>query len=135
MARRQSRRQDFRRALRNLSQYRDSPTEFDVLTLTGFVGLYETCFEQAWKAMKEALERDGYFEVKVGSPRMVLKQAYAARMIQDEHGWLEALQARNEASHTYNEEVAYQIVNDTRRVYLPLFESLETELDANWSEE
>ena len=51
--------EDFKRAHANLAAYRTAPTEFDVLTLTGFVALYEICFEQAWMAMKEALEQRG----------------------------------------------------------------------------
>lgn len=124
--------EDFKRAHANLAKYRNTPTEFDILTLTGFVALYEICFEQAWKAMKEALEENGSFESKVESPRMVLKQAYASHMIDDEQGWLEALQARNEAAHSYNEETARTIVAGTRTVYLALFDALEHELAKNW---
>lgn len=126
--------EDFKRAHANLAAYRETPTEFDTLTLTGFVGLYEICFEQAWKAMKEALEESGTFDTKVGSPRMVLKNAYAAHMIDDEQGWLEALQARNEAAHSYNEETARAIIAGTRATYLRLFDALEVELEENWYE-
>lgn len=125
---------DFRRAHANLAAYRETPTDFDVLTLTGFVALYEICFEQAWKAMKEALEASGAFESKVGSPRMILKEAYAFHMIDDEQGWLDALQARNEAAHSYNEETALAIVRETRKTYLALFDALDAELSANWYE-
>lgn len=76
----------FKRAHAILAAYRDEPTDSDVLTLTGFVALHEICFGQTWKAMKEALEESGTFDTKVGSPRMVLKRAYAAQMIDDEQG-------------------------------------------------
>ena len=35
--------------------------------MTGMVGLFEICFEQAWKAMKEILEAAGYSEILSGS--------------------------------------------------------------------
>ena len=63
---------------------------------------------------------------------MVLKQAFAAHMIDDEQGWLEALEARNEAAHSYNEETALSIVAGTRATYLGLFDALEAELAAGW---
>ena len=44
------------------------------------VALYALCFEQAWKAMKEALESSGYPEGRTGSPKTVLKTAFAAGM-------------------------------------------------------
>lgn len=49
---------------------------YDTVTLTGLVGLYEICFEQAWKMMKEKLEEYGYPESATGSPRTVIKTAY-----------------------------------------------------------
>ena len=59
------------------------------------VGLYEICFEQSWKAMKELLENFGYAEGATGSPRTILKTAYKAGMISDEELWLDALVSRN----------------------------------------
>lgn len=52
--------------------------------MTGLVGLFEICFEQSLKAMKELLEDSGFDEGKTGSPKMVLKTAYEAKMIQNE---------------------------------------------------
>ncbi|GEM_PF-4325167 len=65
---------------------------------------------------------------------MILKEAYAFHMIDDEQGWLDALQARNEAAPSYNEETALAIVRETRKTYLALFDTLEAELSANWYE-
>ena len=44
--------------------------------IAGMVGLFEICFEQSWKAMKEILENCGYAEEATGSPRATLKTAY-----------------------------------------------------------
>ena len=52
--------------------------------MTGMVGLYEICFEQAWKAMKEILQNAGYAEGATGSPKTILKTAYKAGMINEE---------------------------------------------------
>jgi len=124
---------NFSRALANLEAYRDKPESFDILTLTGFIGLYEICFEQSWKAMKEALDNQGVTEAKTGSPRMILKQAYKTGLIKDEHAWLQALQARNEVAHSYSEDVAHAIVNQTRTSFLDLFEELEATLKS-WND-
>ena len=82
--------------------------------------------------MKESLERHGFGEGKTGSPKLIIKSAYAAGMIQDEAGWLELLDRRNEVSHSYNEEAAAALIERTKENYLALFEELEKELKTNW---
>ena len=36
---------------------------------TGLAGLYEICFEQSWKMMKEVLESKGVYRKGTGTPR------------------------------------------------------------------
>lgn len=120
------------RALKNLKLCKSYTAPYDIVTETGLVNLFFICFEQSWKAMKEILESHGYGESKTGSPKMIIKLAYSARMLQHEAGWLELLDRRNEIAHSYNEEVAINIIEKTKEKYLALFEELEAELRANW---
>ena len=83
--------ENFCKALDNLRLVRDLNEPYDVLTLTGSAALFEICFEQAWKAMKEILQEHGYGEGQTGSPKQILKLAYSAGMIQDEGKWLAML--------------------------------------------
>ena len=126
--------ENFCRALANLEDIYNYNEPYDNVVLTGLVGLYEICFEQSWKAMKEILEQHGFSEGKTGSPRQILKTAYSAGMIYDEQLWLEALQARNNISHAYNDAIAMGIVNDTKDKFVELFKKLKTELNSNWVE-
>lgn len=59
------------------------------MILTGLVGLYEICFEQSWKMIREVLSAHGYEERTTGSPKMILKTAYKAGMIKAEARKLE----------------------------------------------
>ncbi|MGN0482104.1 MAG: HI0074 family nucleotidyltransferase substrate-binding subunit [Lachnospiraceae bacterium] len=127
--------ENFVHALSNLELCRKYTAPYDVVTETGLVNLFSICFEQSWKAMKEILEQHGYSESRTGSPRMIIKLAYSAGMIQDESAWLELLNHRNEVAHSYNEEVAVTIIEKTKEKYLELFEELEKELKENWMEE
>lgn len=122
----------FVKALENLRLCRNYSAPYDIVTETGLVDLFLICFEQSWKSMKEVLENHGYSESKTGSPKMVIKLAYSAGMLKDESGWLELLDRRNEAAHSYNEEVAVAIIEKTREKYLSLFEDLEREIRENW---
>lgn len=125
--------ENFNRALDNLKLCKEYAAPYDVVTETGLVNLFSICFEQSWKVMKELLEKHGYSESKTGSPKMIIKLAYSAGMIQDEAGWIELLDRRNEVSHSYNEEVAVRIIESTKEKYLLLFENLLQELETNWS--
>lgn len=123
---------NFCRALEHLKDvYRYEPP-YENVVLTGLVALYEICFEQAWKAMKEILEEQGFAEGATGSPRQVLKTAYKAGMIRDEELWIEALSSRNNVAHAYNQAVALDIVKAVREKYYGMFEKLREEVLENW---
>lgn len=97
--------ENFQAALRNLKDIYSYQEPYGNVVITGMVGLYEICFEQSWKAMKEILETHGYAEGATGSPRMILKTAYKAGMITDEELWISALVSRNNVAHAYNENL------------------------------
>ena len=124
--------ENFQRALRNLKQIRQYEEPYEMIVLTGQVALYELCFEQRWKTMKEILEYHGYGESQTGSPRSILKVAYKAGMIHDENLWREALESRNNVAHAYNESIALDIVKRTKEKYIDMFDVLEEDLKTNW---
>ena len=122
------------RSLDNLQLAREVKEPYDVLSMTGSVALFEICFEQAWKAMKEILSDQGFSAAKTGSPKQILKMAYSAGMVRDEEKWLAMLASRNEVSHSYNEEVAQTLLRAVQTDYIDLLEELRTELKTNWIE-
>ncbi len=91
--------ENFCLALANLKEIYNYNEPYNNVVLTGLVGLYEICFEQSWKMMKEILTFHGYEEGATGSPRLVLKTAYEAGLIKEERLWLQALQERNNVAH------------------------------------
>ena len=105
---------------------------YDNVVITGLVGLYEICFEQSWKMMKEILEIHGYAEGATGSPKIILKTAYKAGMIRDEEQWLRALQARNNVTYSYNRKIASGIIADAKEEFYQMFCELKTEIEQNW---
>lgn len=123
---------NFSNALTNLEDIFLYKEPYGNVELTGMVGLYEVCFEQAWKAMKEILENHGYAESQTGSPRQILKTAYKAGMVTDEELWISALAARNNVVHAYNKAVAEDIVKVTKEKYYKMFVSLKRTIEDNW---
>lgn len=120
-------------ALQNLKDIYKYEEPYDNVVLTGLVGLYEICFEQSWKMMKELLEISGFRESATGSPKMILKTAYKAGMIKDEELWLKALAIRNNAAYAYNKESALDIVRQTKEVFYGMFTVLRDEVEQMWS--
>lgn len=123
---------NFCMALKNLKDIYKYEEPYENVILTGLVALYEICFEQSWKAIKELLEENGAPEGKTGSPKMILKTAYQMGMIQDEGIWLNALQARNNVVQAYNHAVAMDIVRAAKESYYQMFCDLKDEMDRNW---
>lgn len=125
--------ENFRKAFHNLKEIYKCEKPYEILELTGAVSLFEICFEQAWKAMKEQLEKNGLDEGKTGSPKLIIKTAYSAGMINDEDLWLDALNDRNNVAHAYNEGIAVSILENTKERYYDMFSMLLQELESNWA--
>lgn len=115
--------------MKDIYQYKEP---YDNVVLTGLVGLYEICFEQSWKMMKEVLESHGYEEGATGSPKFIIKTAYKAGMIADEELWIRALQSRNNVAHAYNHEIALDIISQAKAEYYDMFCELKKEIDEKW---
>ncbi len=124
--------ENFCASLKNMKEIYDYEEPYNTVVLTGLVGLYEICFEQSWKMMKEILEAHGYEEGATGSPKIILKTAYKAGMIKDEEAWLRALQERNNVTYSYNQKIALGIVRQAKSTFYDLFVQLKEEVDKNW---
>lgn len=123
--------ENFCAALTNMKEMYDYQPPYDTVVLTGLVGLYEICFEQAWKMMKEILENHGFEEGATGSPKIILKTAYQANMIRDENLWL-SVQERNNVIHSYNRNIALTIVEKAKDSFYNMFCELKKEVETNW---
>ena len=115
---------NFIRALDNLRDIYDYDEPRGNVELSGMVALYEICFEQAWKAMKELLYSHGYREGKTGSPKMIIRTSYGAGLLDNQELWLRALEDRNNVAHSYNEAIARGIVRNTKAEYYDMFRRL-----------
>lgn len=67
---------------------------------------FEFTFELAWKAVAAAALVQG---LEVASPRRAWQTAFQLGWIDDDRLWLDMLEDRNRASHSYREETAEKI--------------------------
>ncbi len=68
---------------------------------------FEFTFDVAWKALKEYLENNK--KVIVASPGDCFREAYRTGVIAYDDAWLKMAKERNEAVHTYKEELAEKL--------------------------
>lgn len=92
----------------------------------GAIQRFEFCAELAWKAAHDYLEGQGYLDVH--SPKAVMRKAYAENLITDEAGWLQLLNARNQTSHLYDDDMAGSVYQAIESAYLPLLRTLSEKL-------
>ena len=74
------------------------------------------------------MEYNGIIET-TGSPREVLKTAFASGLIEEGETWIDMMLARNSLSHLYDEETSRKIYNDIKEKYFKLIEKLNEVLD------
>lgn len=83
----------------------------------GTVHRFELAFELAWKALKDYLEFSGAVVMPV-TPRDVIKEAFAAKILPDGDVWINMLNHRNRLSHTYDETMFDDAVRAIGSTYL-----------------
>lgn len=116
--------QNFDRAFVLLRQAMENgPDALNPLEKEGVIQRFEYCFELAWKTVKDYLEASGFVFAMV-TPRQVLKDAFAAKIIEDGQVWIDMLDHRNLLSHTYNFSSFEKAVDAVHTRYLSGIEKL-----------
>ena len=83
------------------SALENGPETLNALEKEGVIQRFEYCFELAWKTVKDYLEASGLVFATV-TPRQVLKDAFAAKILKEGPVWMDMLDHRNLLSHTYD---------------------------------
>ena len=86
--------------LRILSRAFDEDLTNDFI-VSGIIDKYYIQFELGWKVLKELLRYEGANQAATGSPREIIKTAYAYYDFIDESVWLGMLRDRNDTTHIY----------------------------------
>lgn len=79
------------------------------LIVDGTIQRFEFTIELYWKTLKRLLQAEG---IAAKTPKETLKEAYQVGWLENEKAWLQMLRDRNETPHTYNEELALQILEN-----------------------
>lgn len=88
----------------------------------GLIQGFEFTHELAWNVLKDYLEETGISGI-VGS-KGATREAFKNGLIVDGESWMEMIKARNLSSHTYNQDIAEEVVTDILSRFFPAFEQL-----------
>lgn len=92
----------------------------------GMIQAFEFTHELAWNVLKDYLEYEG-IQGLVGS-RSAVREAFKRGLITDGEAWMDMIEKRGLSSHTYNLDVATQLVTAIRDSYHPEFLALQERL-------
>ena len=124
--------ENFCRALENLEIGANLPEPLNIAEETGIIALFEICFDQSWKVLKEILEMQGLNPERIASPKKILGLAYSAGILSEEEIWIEILQTRNILIHTYDAEKSWETISKIRTEYVPAFKDLKAVILKDW---
>ena len=93
--------------------------------ISGIIDKFFIQFELGWKVLKELLRYEGMGIANTGSPREIIKAAYAVYDCLDESIWLSMLKERNDMTHIYDGNAAKRLVEKILKHYMPEFQKLQ----------
>ncbi len=97
--------------------------ELNELEREGVIQRFEYTFELAWLTLKDRLEYAGVTLSEI-TPRNVIREAFAAKLIADGDAWTDMLVDRNLMSHTYDFARFEAVIENIRRRYLAVLDNL-----------
>ena len=122
--------ENYSKACRNLSEVNDYEfNETPTIIREGFIQRFEIAFDLAWKTLNDYLRFLGH-NVQP-SPRPVIKEAFAAKIIVSGDAFIAMLEARNEMSHIYDEEIFNKVFMQIKNDFYPVLEELRAHLEEN----
>ena len=104
-------------------------SELNELEREGVIQRFEYTFELAWNTLKDRVEYGGIVLTEA-TPRNVIRQAFAARLIADAEIWMDMLTDRNLMSHTYDFARFEAVIGNIRSRYLIVLDDLYLRLGA-----
>ena len=90
----------------------------------GIIHRFEYTCELFLNTIKDFLEYHGEPKENFKGSRTILTLALEKGIIEDHDNWRKMVQARNDTSHTFNEEVADEVTNHIIKIYFPLMKKL-----------
>ncbi len=120
---------NFKKALKQLEKAirLSEQRELSELEKQGLIQAFEFTHELAWNVMKDFFEYQG--NTSISGSRDAAREAFNKGLIENGEAWMDMIKSRNKSSHTYNEEVAEEIVFQIIETYYPLFQEFSRKIE------
>lgn len=103
--------------------------EFSDLEKEGVIRRFKYTFELAWKTIKDYLLHNGVLLQQI-TPRSAIKEAFAAKVIEDGQIWIDMLDHRNLMSHSYSQKTFDIVIQAINERYIKTLEGFTTKIRA-----
>ncbi len=118
--------ENYKQALLTIEEVAAAYTQMSELEKDGLVKRFELTFDLAWKVMQDYIKYTGYNDIK--GPRASITQMAHDGLV-DAFVWEEILNARNELTHIYSEEMSRLYLNDIINNFLPAFREYRLQME------
>jgi nucleotidyltransferase substrate binding protein (TIGR01987 family) len=118
---------NFSKALNQLDKFMEKSESLNELEEQGLIQSFEYNFERALNLIKDYYEFQG--ETAIQRSRDAFRLAYRRELIEDGEGWMNMIESRTKTTHTYNKEMADEIVATILNQYYGLFKKLHLTMD------
>lgn len=119
--------ENYSKALRQLTRFIEKG-ELNEFEQQGLIQCFEYTYELASNSIKDLFEAQG--EVGIIGSRDAFRLAFKRGLIENGETWMEMIKSRVLTSHTYNEDVAAEIINKIVTQYYPEFLRLHQRLES-----
>ncbi|MFH1846779.1 MAG: HI0074 family nucleotidyltransferase substrate-binding subunit [Candidatus Omnitrophota bacterium] len=113
---------DYKKAVERLKEALEEDIAVNKVAVDAVIQRFEFTFELSWKLAKIILAYNG---VEVTLPRLIIKEAFKMKMINNGQAWIDMLEDRNKTSHIYDEDEALEIYEKIRTGHFKMLKSFE----------
>lgn len=125
----QQRFNNFKKALKTIESAVALADQRDLTDLEkqGLIQGFEFTHELFWNTVKDFIEERG--NQNIFGSKDATRQAFEYGLISNGEEWMNMINSRNLSSHTYQEQIASEIVKDIIQVYFDLFKGFEGKME------
>jgi nucleotidyltransferase substrate binding protein (TIGR01987 family) len=106
--------------------------ELSKLENQGLIQSFEYTHELAWNVLKDFLEEQGFTNL-IGS-KDATREAFKQGLVDDGEIWMDMIKSRNLTSHTYDKELANEIILKIVENYYPQLQKFSKLFTARYDE-
>ena len=117
---------NYQRAVNQLTRFMEQEN-LNELEEQGLIQSFEYTYELAWNTMKDLFEAQG--ESGILGSRDAFRLAFRRGLVEQGDAWMDMIKKRVLTSHTYDEQVAREVIASIRTVYFPEFVRLAERLE------